>query len=407
MPPKRQRKEQEEVSAPTAPPSLAFLCSAKIVRCRARAVCRSYEIEHWAIPAELCEEGLEHLRDAFMHCVNMNPWFGWCTICMNFCWMPRPNVRAGPCWRCVSTDAGRAEPVICELTRRVLLRWGHTYDEQGGWAWHNARAKMLTASDAYVTIGIKGFKSKPKLYREKAGLEAKQIATATMMQGNINEPIIRQKYSNETGKRVYMVGLIPLDDHPWLGASPDGITNDGIMVEIKSPKSRAIGNGMVPPMYMPQVQLQLQSIGATDLDFVQFRKGQEDWPPYPDEYAVRRVKRSDQWFEQKLPLMREFYETVQNAPLIKRAVVRIIVEALRASKTGAKNPNLEDAIRVWQDLKKHEDPRISNAAKWSVKRKVVRKARQPLAESEPTDEQTWMEDDGVAMNPNCFNECAW
>jgi hypothetical protein len=71
---------------------------------------------------------------------------------------------------------------------------------------------------------------------------------------------------------------------PWLGASPDGLT-----VEIKCPVSRNIGSGAVPEMYMPQAQLQLQSIGAAELDFLHYnRPASDDWPPQEEVHRKRR-----------------------------------------------------------------------------------------------------------------------
>ena len=72
----------------------------------------------------------------------------------------------------------------------------------------------------------------------------------------------RQKYNTP----VIEFGLLPHPRLRWLGASPDGITPDGVMLEIKCPFSRKI-NGIVPFHYWHQMQVQLET---TDLDLCHF-----------------------------------------------------------------------------------------------------------------------------------------
>ena len=52
------------------------------------------------------------------------------------------------------------------------------------------------------------------------------------------------------------------------GASPDGITRNGIMIEIKSPYSRKV-NGIVPSNYWVQMQLQLEVCNLEICHFVE------------------------------------------------------------------------------------------------------------------------------------------
>ena len=65
-------------------------------------------------------------------------------------------------------------------------------------------------------------------------------------------------------------GLIPHPKYPWLGASPDGITEKGVMLEIKCPVSRAI-TGIPPLYYWIQMQLQLEVCDLERCDFIECR----------------------------------------------------------------------------------------------------------------------------------------
>jgi hypothetical protein len=53
---------------------------------------------------------------------------------------------------------------------------------------------------------------------------------------------------------------------PYLGASPDGITEDGVMVEIKCPWRRKI-NGEIPLQYYYQIQGQLAVCALEECDY--------------------------------------------------------------------------------------------------------------------------------------------
>jgi hypothetical protein len=255
----------------------------------------------------------------FMQHIHLNPQFSWCTICMSFSWMTIRSKHVRPCWQCKDTNTGQHKPPICNFTTQVLLQWGHTHNKQGRWVWHNMQGKMITTSNAYVTINIKGFKTKPKLYHKKASLKAKQAATFATTHSNKHKDKAQQKYSHNTRQCIYQLSLIPLPNHPWLSASPNSLTNNGILVKIKCPMSRSISNGAV----------QLQSISTTELNFVQYKLVCEDWPLLEEEFAMRCVKCNDVWFVKKLPVMCEFYEMMQNAKTIKCAAMAIMIEVLR------------------------------------------------------------------------------
>ncbi len=87
--------------------------------------------------------------------------------------------------------------------------------------------------------------------------------------GQKYEPVVTDLYSNLTNKPVMEFGLIVHEKYKWLGASPDGITPDGIMIEIKCPFRRKI-TGVPPLYYYIQVQLQLEVCDLEYCDFVEY-----------------------------------------------------------------------------------------------------------------------------------------
>lgn len=84
--------------------------------------------------------------------------------------------------------------------------------------------------------------------------------------GQRYESIASDIYSLMNKVKVLEFGLISHETLDWLAASPDGITEEGIMLEIKCPYRRKI-TGIPPLYYYQQVQIQLE---VTDLDYCDF-----------------------------------------------------------------------------------------------------------------------------------------
>ena len=86
------------------------------------------------------------------------------------------------------------------------------------------------------------------------------------LHGKKYEEIATRLYRKLYNTQVIPFGLLPHNTINYLGASPDGITPDGIMLEIKCPYSRKI-NGIPPIHYYAQMQLQLE---VADLDYCDY-----------------------------------------------------------------------------------------------------------------------------------------
>ena len=61
-----------------------------------------------------------------------------------------------------------------------------------------------------------------------------------VVHGNTYEPVAREHYAAREGRIVHEFGLKIHDELPWLGATPDGITDDGKILEVKCPYSRPV-----------------------------------------------------------------------------------------------------------------------------------------------------------------------
>jgi putative phage-type endonuclease len=113
--------------------------------------------------------------------------------------------------------------------------------------------------------------------------------------GQRYEPIAQRLYTARTGLEVQEFGLIPHATIPFLGASPDGITPNGRMLEIKCPSKRVI-DGNVPQHYYLQMQLQMEVCDLDVCDFLECRfseyASREDFEADCDPEHPERSRRS-------------------------------------------------------------------------------------------------------------------
>jgi putative phage-type endonuclease len=88
------------------------------------------------------------------------------------------------------------------------------------------------------------------------------------LHGKKYEDIASRFYKNLKKTDILEFGLLGHDTIDWLAASPDGITPDGKMIEIKCPLTRKIKS--TPPIhYWVQMQIQLEVADLEECDFVE------------------------------------------------------------------------------------------------------------------------------------------
>lgn len=174
-----------------------------------------------------------------------------------------------------------------------------TYDDQRSDAWFKLRGNLLTASDVAAAIGMNFFKTPEALIAEKCGYK-KFYGNADTERGNRLEDSVRDMYDSMNNTKTYEIGLLVHEEHTWLGGSPDGVTEDGILIEIKCPKK--ISN-KIPDYYYPQVQILLEIMDLEECDFIQYCESK-------NELKIIRVLRDRDWFATKLPIMRDFWDMV-------------------------------------------------------------------------------------------------
>ena len=152
--------------------------------------------------------------------------------------------------------------------------------------WYDARYNKITASEISSITGTNmdnicqkeldkiykkpGFKSYYDLLKTKILKNDEFRGNKYTEHGQIFEPIATSLYEVRTNNNVIEFGLI---EHPTISiiaASPDGITKDKIMLEIKAPYSRKL-SGKVPLNYWIQMQIQMETCNLERCHFVEIK----------------------------------------------------------------------------------------------------------------------------------------
>ena len=146
--------------------------------------------------------------------------------------------------------------------------------------WYAFRDTMITASDWGTILGENHFGNKDQVLLKKCG-ENNYITNNAIKWGNKYEQVATMVYEFRNNVVVHEFGCIKHPTVGFLGASPDGITTDGVMLEIKCPSSREI-TGVPPSYYWCQVQGQLEVCELDRCDFleckfVEYSGGEEEY----------------------------------------------------------------------------------------------------------------------------------
>ena len=150
--------------------------------------------------------------------------------------------------------------------------------------WYAARQTMVTASDVAQALGCAKFGNQRSFFQKKCGLPEEQSAfdgsLPPLKWGVMFEPVAQNLYSAlNGGSKVHEFGLLRHPTLSFVGASPDGITDAGIMLEIKCPWKRKIVTGEVPMQYYYQIQAQLAVCELDECDYFECEFGEAHQDP--------------------------------------------------------------------------------------------------------------------------------
>ena len=149
--------------------------------------------------------------------------------------------------------------------------------EQRSQEWYTVRDGLLTASDA-----VKVFNEKSRIELIVQKLSPREPVSPYVQKmldhGVRMEPQAIGNLSTIVGKKIHEKGLTIHPKYNFIGASPDGVTEDGWLVEAKSPCKRMIKPGHVPEAYYAQMQLNMEVFDSPACYYIEFLSADVAFP---------------------------------------------------------------------------------------------------------------------------------
>ncbi|MFA5323146.1 MAG: YqaJ viral recombinase family protein [Smithella sp.] len=121
-----------------------------------------------------------------------------------------------------------------------------------------ARQRGIGGSEASAALGLSRYKSPFQLYLEKTGEIIDESDSPVMARGRRFEPVLREMYSELTGRNVELAPTIQSEIVPFMFVSPDGLAEGNRYLEIKTARNRhefgEPGTDEIPQEYLLQCQ---------------------------------------------------------------------------------------------------------------------------------------------------------
>lgn len=227
---------------------------------------------------------------------------------------------------------------------------------QGSEEWLEMRRGYIMASDAPIIMGVSKYhKSLKDLWNEKLGVELPETLTLSqrnaMKYGQEREEYGRILYQSKMG--ISMVPkVIFSEEHSFLGASLDGISEDGKkIIEIKTTNHynhSLAKEGKIPEEFYPQLQHQMLVAQVEDMDYISL---------YKNEIEIVKVIRDNEYIATMLEKHHEFWRCVEDLvppeeevkERVKRSLEEWEEEVLLMLKLEEQKKKLEDAIKALKE----------------------------------------------------------
>lgn len=179
--------------------------------------------------------------------------------------------------------------------------------EQRSKEWFDQRANKLTSSDVDTVLGNNKYSKYNDVLFSKCGISQPFTGNEATRHGQKYETEAIKLYCELYEKKTKSFGLLPHPTVPWLGGSPDDITYDGIVIEVKCPLRRKIIHGEIPIQYISQVKMNMEITGLDKAVFIEYKPADEQ-----SSYILNVVEidRDPEWFGSVYPVLEKFWNSV-------------------------------------------------------------------------------------------------
>lgn len=183
---------------------------------------------------------------------------------------------------------------------------------QGSPLWHKGREGGLGASETAAVLGLSPWQTPLGVWRTKQGIP-NDIDPDAAYWGHKHEASIRD-WLNDSRPELGGVGpgiSVRSIEHPWLTATPDGMTTDGRPCEFKTAETFAAahwptdadGNPRAPDMYVIQAVQQAGILGADGTHFAALigsRSPFYQWIPFDPVVYEQIVRITGGWWQRHI-----------------------------------------------------------------------------------------------------------
>jgi putative phage-type endonuclease len=248
--------------------------------------------------------------------------------------------------------------------------------------WLNERRKGIGGSDCPAICGVSPWRTPLQVWEDKRGLTGPQEDNPAMFWGRTLEPVIRQKYSDETGREVLLpTEILHHPTHEFMLANIDGFTRDpSRLVEIKTTAYPTgwgdPGTDQIPITYLMQCQHYLIITGFPVADVPVLIGGRD--------FRIYEVQADAELQQMIIAKEAEFWELVKSGvppdPVNYADVVRLY------RKSEAKEVMATAEVETWvEGLKKiRADMKTVEANEEEVKRRIMEAMKEADTLTDPS-----------------------
>lgn len=188
--------------------------------------------------------------------------------------------------------------------------------EQRSPEWFEQREKYLTSSIIDTVLGNNKYAMRinrrkngwAEILFKKCGVKKPFLGNEATKHGQEWEDPAIARYCKIYNKKTKSFGLLPHPTIPFLAGSPDDITEDGIVIEVKCPYRRKIIMGEIPLQYDSQLKMNMEICNLDHGVFIEYV------PPFMNKgeeiLNIVHIKRDPAWLSTILPQLQKLWDEI-------------------------------------------------------------------------------------------------